>query len=325
MSNSKPLFQPAFQPTDPRIFFSKNDPQDIRLGDIFRPADPQVTGTVSGVGLCGYADDEGIRLNGGRPGAVEAPPRIRQFLFKMTPPRKPEFACHDFGDLSGTIDDLPGRHLAAEELMGRMQAAGLRTLSFGGGHDYGYPDAAAFLQTWIGRTPHKPLVLNFDAHLDVRPDTKGAHSGTPFYRLLRKFSGQFHFAEIGLQPQCNSPVHREWAQAQGACLFDLRDLPAGDPAGLLQDPFFAGLPAQTPVFVSFDIDSLCAAEAPGCSQSWTTGLRFRDCLPFLRGLQNTTNVRGLGIYEVSPPLDSGDLTSKAAALLAYYFLFPEAL
>lgn len=293
------------------------------MGDLTAAAALNSVSALRGFGICGYADHEGIAMNGGRIGAAAAPSQIRQFLYKMTPPTVQNhsgMSFHDFGDIctEGTLDE---RHLAAEDTIYRIQMAGLRSLSFGGGHDYGYPDTSAFLRAHASAKT-RPLVLNFDAHLDVRPTNNGHHSGTPFYRLLKKYKDQFHFMEIGLQPQCNSPIHRSWAEQNGAHLFDLHKIrKSGGLPELLNSPAFKAIPAQTPVFISFDIDCLCAAEAPGCSQSWTTGLKLQDYLDFFTLLSQNYDIRGLGIYEVSPPLDTANLTSKAAALIAYHYLF----
>jgi formiminoglutamase len=187
--------------------------------------------------------------------------------------------------------------------------------------------------------------LNSDAHLDVRPSHKSLNSGTPFFRLLEEFSDRVQLIEIGLQPQCNSRHHIQWARERGAHLFFLNEIlqgatgtdsgagiraDAGAVAGaglgsLLSHDVFKKLAAKTPVYVSFDIDCLTSTEAPGCSQSWPTGLRLQDCLSFLRELQRRFSVKGLGIYEVSPPLDIAFQTSKAAAILTYHTLFQDVL
>ncbi len=88
-----------------------------------------------------------------------------------------------------------------------------------------------------------------------------------------------------------------------------------------KNKFIAALTKETPVFVSFDIDSLCSADAGGCSQAWPTGLKVSECLKFLKKLYSVANVRGLGIYEVAPNFDFDFKTSKAAALLAHQFIF----
>ncbi|MBC7419731.1 MAG: formimidoylglutamase [Bdellovibrio sp.] len=313
-------------PSNPNLFFSKNDAEDPRLGDIFKhlPLTEQTTQQAlkpDDTVVVGYPDDDGIRLNGGRPGAAEAPRLIRQFLYKMTPPTKNKNNFYDLGDLE-VKTDLPQRHEQAQNLIHQLQLKKTRTVSLGGGHDYGFSDASGFVKAALELAPHeKPMVINFDAHLDVRPTKQGFNSGTSFYRLLSEYSNRIDFAEIGLQPQCNSVYHREWAEKMGATLFDFKDIHAGKIQNLFSHPFFKKLTKTTPVFVSFDIDCLSSSEAGGCSQSWATGLTVQECLDFLTELYKLSNVRGLGVYEVSPPLDHDFKTSKTAALLTYHFLF----
>lgn len=322
-------------PSQPQLFFSKNDPQDPRLGEIIRSSSMDTllsTANTKCFALMGYPDDEGIKMNGGRPGANEAPKTIRQFLYKMTPPPKYQdqlknqtTSFFDLGDIE-VANEIHNRHNFAEETHTLIQSKRIKTLTFGGGHDYGFSDASAFLKATLSElAPHtlknKPVVINFDAHLDVRPTNNGFNSGTPFYRLLNQYDSQFEFIEIGLQPQCNSLFHREWALNKGAHLFDLNEVHSTQLQKILTHPLFQKLTPETPVYISFDIDSLSSSEGGGCSQSWATGLKVQECLDFMNQLYRLSDVRGLGIYEVSPPLDHDFKTSKSAALLAYSFLF----
>lgn len=312
----------SFIPTSPHLFFSKNDSEDIRLGDLSKhhligstplPKDAFV--------VLGYTDDEGIKLNGGRMGASEAPRLIRQFLYKMTPSvlnTKP-IEIHDIGDLK-LHPDLAYRHADALEATTYLHQQSQKVISFGGGHDYGFSDSAGFVETYLN-SKTKPIVINFDAHLDVRPTTHGFNSGTPFFRLLEKYKSHFELVEIGLQPQCNSRSHWSWATEQGAHLYDLNHIQKNGLLSLFDEPVFKKINKYTPVYISFDIDALTAAEAGGCSQAWATGLKISECLDFLSALYQKSNTRGLGIYEVSPPLDRDYQTSKTAALLTHHFLF----
>ncbi len=313
----------SFAPTRPQLFFSKNDPDDPRLGDHFKTLNLNQGAPDSGdFAILGYPDDEGIKLNGGRVGAADAPKTIRQFLYKLTwplPIKSDGPAYYDLGDLD-PIGSLESRHEEALQNMIRLQKKQVQTISFGGGHDYGYSDTAGFVKAHLN-SAEKPLVINFDAHLDVRPTQNGFNSGTPFYRLLTELGGQIDFVEIGLQPQCNSKVHREWAIKNNAQLFNLQDVKGEKIFDLFDEPVFKRLTKKTPVYVSFDIDCLTSTEASGCSQSWVTGLKTQNCLDFLSRLYQISDTRGLGIYEVSPPLDQDFRTSKTAALLAYFFLF----
>ncbi len=307
------------------MFFTKNDPKDLRLGDLVKSKTTEDLVVNNAFAILGYSDDEGIRLNGGRIGAAEGPQKIREFLYKMTPPSTSDLpALADMGDISLAIP-LEQRHEAVKQEVYKLHQKQQRVISLGGGHDYGYADGAAFIQQYQN-SKNKPVILNFDAHLDVRPTEKGLNSGTPFYRLLTEFAGKFLFAEIGIQPQCNSPYQRQWAAVNGAEIFDLSDIQKGQGlASLWNHDFFRNLNTETPVFISFDVDGITSSEGGGCSQAWATGLGTQDFLNFFHQLKTQSDIRALGIYEVSPPLDTDNRTSKIAALIAYNFIMQEML
>ena len=303
------------EPCPPDLFFSKKDPADQRLGDLTRGCSPDQL-PPSSIVIWGAPDDEGIRLNGGRPGAALAPEAIRRVFYKMTPSSAtfPK-VLHDLGNIPLTTS-LAERHEISRCLALQLHTAGHFCLSLGGGHDYGFPDSAGFVEAFRSRNP---LVINFDAHLDVRPSDQGFHSGTPFRRLLEAFAGQFEFWELGLQPQCNSLAHAAWAESQGAKLVFLEQLLTLSPEnlGLSPDP-------KRPCFLSVDLDVFSSKEAPGCSQSWATGLLIESFLPWLDYLIRSFDVRGLGFYETSPPLDTDNRTSKLTALLMFHALSQQA-
>lgn len=302
---------------DKTLLFSRNDPQDPRLGELALTEWPQHS--KPGVEIFGWPDDEGIRLNGGRPGAAEAPDRIRRFLYRMTP-AVDETANPRFVDRGNLHSDAPlaERHAQARQAVVGAFSRGHAALTFGGGHDYGFPDAAAFLQSHLS-TGRRPLVVNFDAHLDVRPADQSFHSGTPFRRLLQEFAGRFDFLEIGLQSQCNSRAHRDWALAQGAELWMADDVTTPALMSAALDRWLENRHGH-PLWISLDIDALTSRSAPGCSQSWDTGLETSLVFQALARFDETAVWRGLGIYEVSPALDVDDRTSKLAALFAHDFL-----
>jgi formiminoglutamase len=263
--------------------------------------------------LIGYPDDEGIQLNGGRVGAHQGPDEIRKAFYKMTTGQLPPFSIFDGGNIGNEIS-LKDRHSLAEEVLENYYRAGKFNLTLGGGHDYGYPDAQAFLNAYKA-SKKKPVVINFDAHLDVRPLDQGLTSGTPFYRLLLENPGQFHFFEVGIQEHCNSTHHVHWCQEQGGKILSLEHIRA---KGLLKSLKNATTRFKGhPCFLSVDIDAFSSTEAPGCSQSWPTGLSSEEFFPAFDFLFQNFDVRGLGIYEVSPPLDLVPLTSRLAALILY--------
>ena len=304
------------------LFFTRNNPEDIRLGDLAADCSKTFTGkkTRNVFSILGTPDDEGIKRNGGRPGADLAPDIIRSYFYKFTPPMlNPDLTLLDYGDLDGTTGTLEDRHQEIENWCYQQTKDNQFFIRWGGGHDYGFPDSSGFIKANLEKKSLKPLVINFDAHLDVRPYNKGAHSGSPFRQLLEKYPQQFDFWEVGLQPQCNSRTYWNWATDQKAVIIPLEVI---EQKGLLQ-VFTESLEKdlERPVFLSIDLDAFTSNEAPGCSQSWTTGLRTQDFLPALRWLMQSFNVQGVGLYEVSPPYDQDNKTSKLAALLSFHAMF----
>jgi formiminoglutamase len=306
-----------FTPTDPALYFSRQDNSDPRLGDLVLDGSSSVRAQAE-VAVLGYPDDEGIALNGGRPGARLAPVEIRRWLYKMTPhPQRRLKAFCDHGDLL-TDGPIEQRHDQAASRVAELLGEGRQVLSLGGGNDYAYADGIAFLRR---HQDARPLVINIDAHFDVRPTDKGLNSGTPFYRLLESGLG-FDFVEFGIQPQCNSRAHWRYVQDKGGRIVTVEEyLDSGLP--LLEFSTTALgelLLKRRPCFLAVDIDSFCLAAAPGASSSWPLGLSPREFYPVFLTWLKRLDVRVLGIYEVSPPLDQASATVKWAAQLAHGFL-----
>jgi formiminoglutamase len=197
-------------------------------------------------------------------------------------------------------------------------------LALGGGHDYAYADGSAFLKVHRpnGRRRPRPLVINIDAHLDVRPPTSGLNSGTPFHRLLTAFD-DFEFVEIGAQPQACSTRHLEWAEERGVRVYFWETLNGQrlGPLAELRRALRALLSPRRPTFLSIDIDAFSSAYAPGCSQSFPTGFAPGDLLPILDFFADRLAIAAVGIYEVAPPLDHDQRTARLAALLAHRIVY----
>ena len=229
----------------------------------------------------------------------------------------------DLGNLDTKLS-LEERHSKAKQTVQSALTKGHRWIGLGGGHDYGYPDGAGFLKA-NAKSSRKPLIINFDAHLDVRPLDKGLTSGTPFYRLLTEANlPEFEFWEIGIQGQCNSQEHCDWVKDKGGKVISFEEIMmSGQPQGEYILGRLAEILVQPrPTYISVDIDGFSSAYAMGCSQSWPTGFEPNGFLPAFNGLLSRLDVQVLGIYEVSPPLDLDERTVKLASLLIQQFLGP---
>lgn len=293
--------------------FNHSSSEDPRLGHLIKPWSE--SSTSPGWVIIGHPDDEGIQANFGRPGAAKAPQCIRRFLYHMTSDWLAENSpqIFDAGDFDCSNSTIEARHTQALNWLEQRHRQGFKVVSLGGGHDYGYPDCAAFVKAHAD-SKKKPLVVHFDAHFDVRPFDKGINSGTPFRRLF-ELEKNFELIAIGMQPNCNSRAHADWLRERALSVLTASEilLSGETEENVMLRSLAPHLEQSRPIFVSLDIDVIRHSEAPGCSQSWPLGLSAKSVAIVLEVLSRRASLNGMGIYEVSPALDVSDQTSRLAA------------
>ena len=311
----------------------RTDPSDVRLSQLIQPASEAAL-AESQVVLLGLPTDDGIRRNGGRTGASEAPNAIRHWLGKLTPFAGPQFKHHidalqivDFGDIAS--GELEAMHEQAAKLIQELSAAGKIVITLGGGHDITYPLVKGFGE---GRAQHVPKsgsiteigLINVDAHLDVREKKNGQrHSGSSFRLLIEEgiVSGP-HFAEIGIQSFVNAQAHFEWLLQQRSRILTFEDATAAHLPNAFEECEFAitrGDP-DMPLYLSFDMDCVRASDAPGVSAPSPIGFLAEEVYELAVAAGLSKNVRALDIVEVSPPHDVDGRTSRLAARMIAGFL-----
>ncbi len=248
------------------------------------------------VALLGLADDTGVKMNHGRPGAKAGPTAFRTALarYGAASPALPR--VFDAGDIK------PGRSL--DETHRRVTAAasallerGLFPVAVGGGHDLTFPFVRAVA------TRHPGLAgLYFDAHLDVRATTG---SGMPFRRLVEHCGvGALHLH--GFRPLVNSAEHLAWFRAHGGRIYP-------DGARVV-------LPKARNLFASFDLDVLDASHAPGVSALNPAGWDVREAEVWVRACGADRHVRCFDLMELNPRFDGDSRTARIAAHLFLTFL-----
>ncbi len=327
MNSGKNLanFKERIQPTSADLFFSKKDPLDPRMGDLFKPFVISEDYPSLSLVLLGYQDDRGIKNNGGRPGAHLGPSGIRNLFYRLTSNSCEKNVFIDLGNWETSfLPSLEETQNGLKKEIEHLHDQKNFIISLGGGHDYGYPDAYGFISSCIKRNPNvKPLIINLDAHLDVRSDSSGINSGTPFYKILKEFSQKIDFYEVGIQEHCNSSYHAHFVKNHQGKVISIEDIHNHSLSYFLNLIFKSH--GDQPLFVSLDMDVLSSSEAPGCSQSWPIGLQVRELLSGFAVLGLFKNWQHLGIYEVSPPLDLNSNTQRAAALFMnqYFKYFKE--
>jgi arginase family enzyme len=256
------------------------------------------------VAVLGLADDLGVRLNNGRPGAKEGPRAFRAALARhgVAHPHGWDWpVVLDAGDIvPGSGHDeaaLHETHQRVTEAVGAILEEGLFPIGIGGGHDLTFPLVRAV-------AAKAPLAAGryYDAHLDVR-ETAG--SGMAFRRLVEE-CGVKSLRVHGFNPLVNSREHVSWFEAHGGVIET-----AARPESRVR---------EGDGFVSVDLDCLSAALCPGVSAPNPTGLDVHWLEDEIRRAGNDPHVRCFDLMELCPAHDEGGRTARVAAHLFLSFL-----
>jgi len=266
--------------------------------------------------LVGFPCDDGVRRNGGRPGAAEAPPKIREWLYRFLPDAELGEAHADL--LEHTLDagdvtltgDLAADQLRLAELLVPCLEAGVFPIVLGGGHETTYGHFLAY--ALAGRAVS---LLNWDAHPDVRELRDGqGHSGSPFRQALLHPSGLARgYTVAGLLPHVVSRSHLDFMRERGARWVWRRDLTPERVAEI------AGA-ATGPALVSFDVDAVEQSCAPGVSAPAAGGLPVELWLHAADLAGRGSHVLSVDVVELNPRVDQDDRTARLAALTVWTVL-----
>lgn len=248
-----------------------------------------------------------------RKGAALAPQRIRELSAAMPPVTEEgrllsSLSVQDLGDLDVGGDIAEGWSAVADRLAAIPANQFLTVL--GGDHC----TVIASLAAQVRRHPGV-WVLWVDAHPDLCDFSRGGRwtCGCALRRAL-DVSGIQPSRVVIVGGRDYDPEELDFIASNNMLLVSAADV-ARDLAGsaLLVAERLQG----KEVHVSFDIDALDPAFAPGTEIPSPGGLSTRQALELLKiGLEQSQPV-GLDVVEVSPPIDHGDITTFAALKIIF--------
>ncbi len=215
-------------------------------------------------------------------------------------------AVTDYGDCMfdfGRPQNVPAE---IETQARQIVDQGTTILGLGGDHFATYPllRAAAHKHGSV-------CLLHFDAHSDTWEDEEGRiDHGTMFFHATNEGVIQSaNSVQIGLRTTNDNPMD-----------FNILDAPwvhqHGTAAVIEKTKEVIG---NRPVYLSFDIDCLDPAFAPGTGTPVCGGLSTNQALEIIRGLRGL-NLVGMDLMEVAPAYDVSEITALAGAMLAAEFL-----
>jgi agmatinase len=248
-----------------------------------------------------------------RKGAALAPQRIRSLSAAMPPVTEDGrlltgLQVADLGDLDVGLDIEKGWSKVAEQLA-RVRPDALLTV-LGGDHC----TAISTLSAQVKRHP-EVAVLWVDAHPDLCEFSRGGRwtCGCALRRAL-DVSGLDPARVIIAGGRDYDPEELEFIAANGMLLVSAQELARDLPGSA--ETIGARLEGKK-VHVSFDIDVLDPAFAPGTEIPSAGGMSTRQALDLVRTATHAATLVGLDIVEVSPPFDSGDITTFAALKMIF--------
>jgi arginase len=195
----------------------------------------------------------------------------------------------DLGDLENPDFDKIERAVAG------LMEKNYRPVCLGGDHSITYPIIRAVAK----RIPELTIV-HFDAHPDLYDELYGnRHShACPFARIMEERLAK-RLIQIGIRTM--NGHQREQAARFGVEVFHMRDLPVLKKVGEISGP----------VYISFDIDVLDPAFAPGISHREPGGMSVREAISHLHAISG--DIIGADIVEYNPKQDVSGMTAIVSA------------
>jgi agmatinase len=252
-----------------------------------------------------------------RSGARFGPPAIRQASRMLVDGAHPQHRLDpsalplaDIGDFAIALGDIAASLKRIEEQARSIE----HLLALGGDHGISLPLLRA-----LAKKQGPPALIHFDAHVDTWPENFGqayAH-GSVFYHAIREgLIEPRRMVQIGIRSPLARDVH-DWTADQGVITITAQDVHETGPAAIAAR--VRAIVGDAPVYLSFDIDVLDPAFAPGTGTPEIGGLASWQAQAILRRLPGL-NFVGMDVVEVSPAYDTAEITALAGATMAWEYL-----
>ncbi len=237
-------------------------------------------------------------------GAAGAPAKIREALRSDACNHWTELgvdlgaagAFADAGDLAlnDSREKVADDFAEIERRVGELLEKGERPVSLGGDHSITYPIVKALARRYSELT-----IVHFDAHPDLYDEFEGSRvsHACPFARIMEGHLAK-QLVQVGIRTM--NGHQREQAARFGVEVVEMRGLPA-----------YERLRIHGPVYISFDMDVLDPAFAPGISHREPGGMTVREAIAHLHAIEG--KIVGADVVEYNPAQDVSGMTTTVAA------------
>lgn len=233
-------------------------------------------------------------------GAADAPPQIRAALrsdaWNLTSENGTDLSGDSTFFDAGDIEPVSGSDMNTliENSIYTLIADGLAPISLGGDHSITHPIVRAFRRKYSDLN-----ILHFDAHPDIYDSYQGNRNShaSPFARIMEQKLVK-RLVQVGIRTF--TADQREQVRKFGVETVEMRSLTSG-----------LELAFDGPVYISFDVDALDPAFAPGVSHREPGGLSTRQAIDVIQRLKG--RVVGADIVEFNPRMDPLHITGTVCA------------
>lgn len=275
----------------------------------------------------------GAPFDGGvtyRPGARFGPRAVRaesQYLKRFSIAHGLDLCAQlsmaDGGDAPSRPYSCEGSMKAQLEFARDLGDKGSRLLAIGGDHSIAYANIRA---TWerLGKPKGGLSLLHFDSHLDTVDMVWGDRWGhaSPFRRAIEDgIVDPKRMVSIGIKGPLNTAADLEFARDHGVTLLTYDDVRRSGTGAI--EKFVRKL-ADSPAYLTFDIDVVDPAFAPGTGTPSVGGFTSAEALDLVRACRGV-NVVGADVVEVLPDRDVSGITALLAAHVAFEALCLDAV
>ncbi len=271
------------------------------------------------IGLIGAPWDGGTT---NRPGPRHGPRQIRDQSTMIraqngaTGVRPFEAAnCADLGDVAPNPADVQDSLTRFTAFYDRVRGAGIRPLTAGGDHLCSLPILRALAKD-------RPLgMVHFDSHTDLFHSyfngTMYTH-GTPFRRAVEEgLLDPKRVVQIGIRGTAYDNEDRDFAQSVGIRVIPIEEFFARGAQEVMAEA--REIAGNGPTYVSYDIDFIDPAFAPGTGTPEVGGPNSFEALQVVRALRGL-DIVGADLVEVSPPFDASGATAYLGASILFELL-----
>ncbi|MGB2303663.1 MAG: agmatinase [Candidatus Puniceispirillales bacterium] len=267
----------------------------------------------------------GVPWDGGttnRPGARHGPRQLRDLstMIRATHPVShispfKMVNCADLGDCPINPADLDDTMKRVTAFYANLKSRGITPMTAGGDHLVSLP----VLRGLAGDAPVG--MIHFDAHTDLFDSYFGGFKythGTPFRRAIEEgLLDPKRVVQIGIRGTMYDGEDIEWGRANGVTIITMDEFAEQSIADVMKQA--RHIVGDQPTYVSFDIDCIDPAFAPGTGTPEIGGFTTREAQLLVRQLKGL-NLIGADLVEVSPPFDESGNTAWVGVSMIFEIL-----